>query len=221
MHMHVAHGHAHAHPPAHAPLHTRARVHAPCPYARTRKCTLTRTSTRRRTCLVPTRPLRHCSTAPPHRPARPPAKDNQRSARAQGSGGSRAGQGTRAGARFEYTCPPLTRRLIGGFALERSCSSSPHRELLRRDERQAVREGKRAPPSAHAGRSRARRRGRHPPRTTGDGCTTGGGRRRRPAANLGPFAANPAPQRSRPKGVCHWFWKIRALLALKNQAGPR
>ena len=129
MHMHLAHGHAHAHPPAHAHLHTRARVHAPCPYARTRKCTLTRTSTRRRTCLVPTRPLRHCSTAPPHRPARSPAKDNQRSARAQGGGGSRAGQGTRAGARFEYTCPPLTRRLIGGFALERSCSSSPHREL--------------------------------------------------------------------------------------------
>ena len=67
MHTHVAHGRAHVHPPAHAHLHTRARVHAPRPYACTRRCTLIRTSTRRHTCLVPTTPLLHCFTAPPHR----------------------------------------------------------------------------------------------------------------------------------------------------------
>ena len=31
----------------------------------------------------------------------------------------RAGQGART--RFEYTCPPLSRSFIGGFAQERSC----------------------------------------------------------------------------------------------------
>ena len=101
--------------------------------------------------------------------------------------GSRAGRGTCAGARFEYTCPPLTRRLIGGFALERSCTSSPHtwETLHGRLTSNTAERGWIAPHGTHAGRRRARRRGRHPPWTTGDGLTAGSGKRRRQSAQLG------------------------------------
>ena len=101
--------------------------------------------------------------------------------------GSRAGRGTCAGARFEYTCPPLTRRLIGGFALERSCTSSPHtwETLHGRLTSNTAERGWRAPHGTRAGRRRARRRGRHPPWTTGDGLAAGSGKRRRQSAQLG------------------------------------
>ena len=101
--------------------------------------------------------------------------------------GSRAGRGTCAGARFEYTCPPLTRRLIGGFALERSCTSSPHtwETLHGRLTSNTAERGWIAPHGTHAGRRRARRRGRHPPWTTGDGLAAGSGKRRRQSAQLG------------------------------------
>ena len=117
--------------------------------------------------------------------------------------GSRAGRGTCAGARFEYTCPPLTRRLIGGFALERSCTSSPHtwETLHGRLTSNTAERGWRAPHGTHAGRRRARRRGRHPPWTTGDGLAAGSGKRRRQSAQLGvkvPAAASGCGPRSRP-----------------------
>ena len=129
-------------------------------------------------------PLLHCSAASASAAA---CKRQSAVSTCTRGRGSRAGRGTCAGARFEYTCPPLTRRLIGGFALERSCTSSPHtwETLHGRLTSNTAERGWRAPHGTHAGRRRARRRGRHPPWTTGDGSAAGSGKRRRHSAQLG------------------------------------
>ena len=69
----------------------------------------------------------------------------------------------------------------------RALRSSPHtwETLHGRLTSNTAERGWRAPHGTHAGRRRARRRGRHPPWTTGDGSAAGSGKRGRHSAQLG------------------------------------